>query len=235
MRWIAWHPWSGCSPVSPGCLNCFAVPTDGRLSLNGEPLDDLVHQTVRGPVWNGKLRLNEKIIGLPSATRSASCFQVCPHGDPFHENAPDEWVDRIFAEMEACPRHRFIVMTKRAPRMEAYTVKRYAGRSAPPHIDFGVSMERQREADERIAALMKVPSHNRFAVFFSVLGPIDILAVPGVTEKQLASLRYAQIADGPLTVSASPEWAKKVEDDLNSLGVPVTRHVLQQSVAARGF
>lgn len=56
---VAWHPWSGCSPISPSCTNCYAVPRE-----KGE----LVDLTERGFVFNGKLRFNEKELLLSVLT-----------------------------------------------------------------------------------------------------------------------------------------------------------------------
>jgi protein gp37 len=45
---------------------------------------------------------------------------VCAHGDLFHEDVPDEWIDRVFAVMALAPQHTFQVLTKRAERMAKY-------------------------------------------------------------------------------------------------------------------
>lgn len=41
-------------------------------------------------------------------------------GDLFHEDVPDEWIDRVFAVMALAPQHTFQVLTKRSARMRAY-------------------------------------------------------------------------------------------------------------------
>ncbi len=123
MKHLAWHPWSGCSPVSPSCLNCYAVPASG----------DLVHQTARGPIFNGRLTFNEALIDLPRQTEDRAEFQVCPHGDTFHENAPDAWLDSLFDVMESEDRHVFGVNTKRGDRMLTYLTARYGSGKAPGH------------------------------------------------------------------------------------------------------
>jgi protein gp37 len=40
--------------------------------------------------------------------------------DLFHEKAPDEWLDKIFAVMAQCPQHTFQILTKRPARMKEY-------------------------------------------------------------------------------------------------------------------
>jgi len=41
----------------------------------------------------------------------------CPEGDPFHKNLTNQEIYQMFAVMQACPTHRFLVLTKRAPRL----------------------------------------------------------------------------------------------------------------------
>jgi hypothetical protein len=45
-------------------------------------------------------------------------------GDLFHEDCPDEWIDKVFAVMALAPQHTFQVLTKRAERMRAYSQRR---------------------------------------------------------------------------------------------------------------
>ncbi|OFW05670.1 MAG: hypothetical protein A3H96_11460 [Acidobacteria bacterium RIFCSPLOWO2_02_FULL_67_36] len=40
--------------------------------------------------------------------------------DLFHEDVPDEFIDRVFAVMALCPQHVFQILTKRVGRMRAY-------------------------------------------------------------------------------------------------------------------
>ena len=43
--------------------------------------------------------------------------------DLFHEDVPDEFIDRVFAVMALSPQHTFQVLTKRPERMRAYLTK----------------------------------------------------------------------------------------------------------------
>jgi protein gp37 len=225
MKQLAWHPWSGCSPVSPSCLNCYAVPASG----------DLVHQTARGPIFNGKLKFNEAQISVPADTPAPACFVVCPHGDTFHENAPDAWLDRVFDVMEREDRHIFSINTKRGDRMLGYLTARYDRGRAPAHIDFGIGAERQKEANERVAALMSAPVTIRHITFFALQGPIDVHAIPGVDAAELKTVHRVHVGDGWLTASANPAWSRKVIEDFRDLGVRVFEDVLLESAALRGF
>ncbi|MCC2097998.1 MAG: phage Gp37/Gp68 family protein, partial [Hyphomicrobiales bacterium] len=119
--------------------------------------------------------------------------------DLFHENVPDEWIDRIFAVMALSPQHTFQVLTKRAKRMRKYLnrpdhaeqIDRAMDDVAPahwhrrelqdfanandvlPNVWLGVSAERQKEADERVPDLLATPAAVRFVSAEPLLGPID--------------------------------------------------------------
>ncbi|RMA42155.1 DUF5131 family protein [Rhodophyticola porphyridii] len=41
-------------------------------------------------------------------------------GDLFHEDAPNDWIDRVFAVMAMASHHTFQVLTKRSARMRDY-------------------------------------------------------------------------------------------------------------------
>lgn len=225
MKQLPWHPWSGCSPISPTCLNCYAVPESG----------DLVQQTRRGPVWNGTLRFNEDQIALPARTARPSYFQVCPHGDVFHENAPDDWIDRVFDEMKRERGHFYAVLTKRGDRMLKYLRERYNElRQVPAHIAIGVSVERQLEANQRIPALVNAPAQSKYLTVFAPLGPIDFNAIPGVSKRNLRTIKQAMIGSGWLT-APNPQVEEECARALRALGIVVTVSSLSEDVARRGF
>ncbi|TXN64473.1 phage Gp37/Gp68 family protein [Methylobacterium sp. WL6] len=115
-----WNPITGCSVVSPGCTNCYAMRLAGTRLRHHPSRAGLTLDSKAGPVWNGEVRLNEAWLTQPLLwTRPRRIF-VCAHGDLFHENVPDAWIDRVFAVMALCPQHTFQVLTKRSARMQAY-------------------------------------------------------------------------------------------------------------------
>ena len=70
--------------------------------------------------FTGEVRFNERWLTQPLKWRKPRMIFVCAHGDLFHENVPDEWIDRVFAVMVLCPQHTFQVLTKRPERARAY-------------------------------------------------------------------------------------------------------------------
>lgn len=50
-----WNPIRGCSVVSPGCKNCYAMKQAHRFSAAGGAYEGLTQLTKNGPVWTGKV------------------------------------------------------------------------------------------------------------------------------------------------------------------------------------
>lgn len=115
-----WNPITGCSVVSPGCTNCYAMRLAGTRLRNHPTRKGLTIDSKAGPVWNGEVRLNRSSLSQPLRWKAPRMIFVCAHGDLFHESVPDEWIDRVFAIMALCPQHTFQVLTKRAARMREY-------------------------------------------------------------------------------------------------------------------
>jgi protein gp37 len=98
-----------------------------RLDRMGQPLyAGLTKQTKGGAVWTGDMRrAHESVLMAPLKRKKPTTYFVNSMSDLFHENVPDEWIDRIFAVMALCPHHTFQVLTKRPARMYAYMVERW--------------------------------------------------------------------------------------------------------------
>lgn len=127
-----WNPITGCSVVSPGCANCYAMELAGT-RLRDHPSRAGLTKLANGrPTWTGAVRFNQDWLDQPLRWRRPRMIFVCAHGDLFHENVPDEWIDKVFAVMALAPQHTFQVLTKRAERMRRYM----ADRATPDRIWF---------------------------------------------------------------------------------------------------
>lgn len=119
----SWNPIVGCSVVSPGCTNCYAMKMAARIERMqpGSHYAGTFQPSKAGPVWTGKVALApEHILTQPLRWRRPRRIFVNSMGDLFHESVPDEWIDRVFAVMALTPQHTFQVLTKRSARMRAY-------------------------------------------------------------------------------------------------------------------
>ena len=197
-----WNPVTGCSLASPGCTNCYAMKLAGGRLRHVPSRAGLTQASKAGPVWTGEVRFNEDALAQPLRWRRPRRVFVCAHGDLFHENVPDEWIDRVFAVMALAPQHTFQVLTKRAARMRGY----FAGHPAVriwrqtrdfnlpgrgeiltmdgrakflplPNVWLGVSVEDQARADERVPDLLATPAAVRFLSCEPLLGAVNLNAV----------------------------------------------------------
>jgi len=126
-----WNPIVGCSVLSPGCTNCYAMGMAARIEAMNAALrpghGEATHyagttRKVNGKaVWTGKLALaGDDVLLAPLKRKKPTTYFVNSMGDLFHEDCPDAWIDRVFAVMALCPHHTFQVLTKRAARMWEY-------------------------------------------------------------------------------------------------------------------
>lgn len=147
-----WNPITGCSVVSPGCTNCYAMKLAGTRLRHHPSRAGLTVDSKAGPVWNGQVRLNEDWLTQPLQWKRPRRIFVCAHGDLFHESVPDEWIDRVFAVMALAPQHTFQVLTKRAARMRAYMAERWQPAPARRLEGFGlppIDLPAEREGEDR--------------------------------------------------------------------------------------
>ncbi len=196
-----WNIITGCSVVSAGCKNCYAMKLAGTRLRDHPSRKGLTTDTSAGPVWTGEVRFNQQWLDQPLRWKRPRMIFVCAHGDLFHESVPDEWIDRVFAVMALCPQHTMQCLTKRPGRMRAYMsdpdtpgrVARASDRLAVAHdiaamcgpSDFewplrnfwaGTSVENQEAADERIPLLLQTPAAVRWVSVEPLLGAVELSA-----------------------------------------------------------
>jgi protein gp37 len=101
-----WNPTRGCSIVSPGCVNCYAMKQAHRFSGPSGTYEGLTKLTSAGPQWTGKVVTVEDKLLEPLSWRTPSRVFVDSMSDLFHKDVPDAYIVRAFAVMALAPRHR---------------------------------------------------------------------------------------------------------------------------------
>lgn len=184
-----WH----CEKISDGCKNCYSATLNSRFGT-GVPyaadkadlvkmyLDDRVISSMlnfvpKGPFKNGRKR------------PAVFPFDMT---DLFGHWVPDEWIDTMMAIFAIRADVDWLVLTKRAERMQAYQdaspyvrieaqIERLVGANAGkvdvsrlpfPNIWFGVSAENHEMAARRIPLLAATPAAVRFVSAEPLIGPI---------------------------------------------------------------
>jgi len=230
-----WTPIKGCTRKSPGCVNCYAEIMAARFSKPGqwgEGLSTIV-QTNEGKDhrWTGLVRLDDNELLKPLHWTKPRNIFVCSTSDLFHEDVTEEDIDLVFAVMERARQHTYMVLTKRAERMRDYITARTrlpdniaafydlptdgSAKLYQPfsNVWFGVSVEDQTRADERIEALRETPALVRFISFEPLLGAITA---------NLTGIHWAIVGgeSGPGSRPMHPDWARSLRDQCASANVP---------------
>ena len=240
-----WNPIVGCTIVSPGCTNCYAMRMAARLNrmLPSSHYEGLTQSVNGKPVWTGKVALApDHIFKAPLYWRKPTRVFVNSMSDLFHEDVPDEWVDDVFAMMISQKRHQFQVLTKRPLRMREYVTRIYDALSidspfSPPgNIWLGASVEDQARADERIPLLLDTPAAVRFISAEPLLGPVDVTQYLHDSDCSILSHEVCTCCDprepcldwviaggesGPGKRPVDPAWLRSIRDQCRAAGVPV--------------
>lgn len=179
----SWNPISGCTPISPGCANCWAKA---------------MHERFHGKGSFGKVTLHPDRLEQPLHWRKPQIVftDMC---DPFHLDVPDDFLDRMMAVIALCPQHRFLLLTKRAYQMRGYMaglegsdMMRLGSALASmdvgrlfdllnyrwplPNLWLGVTAENQEQADKRISYLLATPAAHRWLSVEPLLMHVDLPA-----------------------------------------------------------
>jgi protein gp37 len=114
-----WNPITGCSVVSPGCTNCYAMRLAGTRMKHHPSRAGLTRETKAGPVWTGEVRVNWEWLDQPLRWSRPRMIFVCAHGDLFHESVDWETIAQIYGVGIAAHHlrgHILQVLTKRHER-----------------------------------------------------------------------------------------------------------------------
>lgn len=231
-----WNPIVGCSKVSEGCDNCYAVGVVHRgMSEHHRGL------TVRpegGPTdWNGEIhRAPDSIFLKPLHwTRPRRVF-VNSLSDLFHPQVDDLTIARIVAVMSLAPQHTFQVLTKRPKAMAAvlssdefWAKVALERRHVAPtrslldehallirplrNVWWGVSIESNRYAF-RANYLRDTPAAVRWVSAEPLVGPLDQLDLTGIDWV---------VAGGESGAGArpmEPQWARDLRDRCTATATP---------------
>jgi protein gp37 len=196
---VTWNPVTGCSKVSPGCLNCYAERMARRLQAMGQPnyRDGFA------------VRTHEHMLEVPlSWTRSRMVF-VNSMGDLFHEEVAIDFIKRVFETMERTPWHTYQLLTKRAERLaEVAPLLPW-----PDNVWMGVTVE-DNERLGRVDQLRNVASAVRFLSIEPLLGPLPDLDLDRIDWVIVGG------ESGPRARPMRQEWVCSIRDACIDRSVP---------------
>lgn len=172
-----WNPLIGCTKISKGCENCFAIRTAWIRQHNPkmkEKYEGTVVKTKNGSLnWTGKINMHNLSFAKPLKQKKPTTYFVNSMSDLFHESVPFEFIKEVYEIIAKCQRHTFQILTKRPEIAESF-YKEYPQFAYMRNCWLGTSVENQTTAYERIPALIRIPTEIRFLSCEPLLGPLNI-------------------------------------------------------------
>lgn len=163
-----WNPIVGCNMVSRACDLCYAQKQAYRiehvLSKSGKRAvppnyQGVTRMTAHGPRWTGKLTFSASKLNEVSPGQKGKRIFVGSMTDIFHDHVNVAWLDALFARMNECSNHTFMLLTKRPQRM-LQLAHRFRW---TPNIWAGCTVEdTSPEVLSRVELLRMVPAGVRF-------------------------------------------------------------------------
>ncbi len=232
-----WNPVTGCTPISPGCANCYAKRMSKRLAgRGGYPADDPFRVT---------LHMDKQ--DEPLKWKKPRRVFVCSMGDLFHKDVPTKFIIDCLSIMAEGYQHTFMLLTKRPKRMMEIlshstvacdtwlqTSRGVNAEPAPwplPNVWIGVTAENQEQANKRIPILLQTPAVVRFVSVEPMLGPVSFRWAlwepmkPNSINNQYDGLRRLDWIicggeTGPGARPMHPDWVRSLRDQCQEAGVP---------------
>jgi len=142
---------------------------------------------------------------------------VCSMGDLFHKDVPFDFIEEVWSTMCLADHHIYIILTKRPERM-LEVAKRFCWTEVP-HVWFGVSVEDQPTADERIGELLKVPAAVRVVSIEPMLNRVTYSYLDADRDAPIGWLITGS-ETGPGARPAQIDWFRQLRDECEMFSVP---------------
>jgi protein gp37 len=197
-----WNPVAGCTVISPGCTNCYAMRMAARLEAMGvSKYAGLTRRSGARAVWTGKIRLDRNALQVPLNWKKPRMVFVNSMSDLFHEQVPLPFIEDVWNTMRLAERHTFQILTKRPDRMAE------ASQRLPllPNVWLGTSVEDSKHI-HRLDELRRVRAKVRFVSFEPLLS--------SVAEASLEGVHWAIVGgeSGPRARPMRREWVNEIRD-----------------------
>jgi protein gp37 len=200
-----WNFIGGCTKVSEGCMNCYAINMSNRLASIGIDLyKGVVSKKKSGLEWSGKINIASskkkvnikkyfELLHKPFTWKQPSIIFVESMGDLFHESVPFEFIKEVIDVIRFCPQHKFIICTKRTARMKKF-FNDYLPKQQmlyyhnPNGIGFAKNFYRNYQIPQNLCLLITVENIDKTKHVDLVLSKriIDLLSINGVACRGLS-------------------------------------------------
>jgi protein gp37 len=173
-----WNPVAGCSIVSAGCTNCYAMQMAKRLeAMQVEKYKGLTRRSGKRTIWNGVVREDRTALTIPYSWKKPKKIFVNSMSDLFHDGVSDEFILAVWKVMRETPQHNYQILTKRPERMANIILSRIG--TVLPNVWLGTSIENA-DVSMRANDLRSVPAAIRFISFEPLIGSIGSIDLSGI-------------------------------------------------------
>ena len=196
-----WNPVAGCTVLSPGCTNCYAMRMAARLeAMSVAKYSGLTRKSGGRSVWTGKITLDDTSLDAPRSWSKPRRIFVNSMSDLFHELVPIEFIARTWRVMAETPQHTYQILTKRPDRMAEVA----ASLPLLRNVWLGTSVE-DANFFYRINHLRRIPAAVRFISFEPLIG--------SVAGADLHGIHWAIVGgeSGPRARPMLEQWVVEVE------------------------
>jgi protein gp37 len=203
-----WNPVAGCTVLTAGCTNCYAMRMAARLASMGTPkYQGLTRKSGERYVWTGAVSLDDAAIDAPRAWRKSKLIFVNSMSDLFQEAVPAEFIYRVWATMAATPHHTYQILTKRPERMAALS----AALPLLKNVWLGTSVENA-DVLGRLDDLRATRSVVRFVSFEPLIG--------SVADADLTDIHWAIVGgeSGPRARPIREDWIDEIYERCDDAG-----------------
>lgn len=173
-----WNPVAGCSVMSSGCTNCYAMQMARRLEAMGvSKYKGLTRKSGSRTVWKGNVHEDHASLEIPIRWRKPRKVFVNSMSDLFHPSVSSDFIAKVWAVMEQTQRHSYQILTKRPDRMAELSASGLLANL--PNVWLGTSVEDEHVV-HRIDELREVPAAIRFISFEPLIGPVGPVDLSGI-------------------------------------------------------
>lgn len=198
-----WNPVAGCTIMSAGCTNCYAMRMAARLEAMGvDKYRNLTRKSGGRAKWTGNLYLDDNALSIPETWRKPRNVFVNSMSDLFHPDVPAAFIQKVWHTMQNTPRHTYQILTKRPDRMADILSNGFPILS---NVWLGTSVEDGRVL-HRLDELREVPAAVRFVSFEPLIG--------SVADGRLDKIQWAIVGgeSGPGARPMDPFWIDEIFD-----------------------
>lgn len=194
-----WNPITGCTPISSGCQNCYALRLAKRLKAMGN----------KSYINGFNLTLHHELLIRPLSWKKPKFIFVNSMSDMFHKDVPFEFIQDIFSVIKEANWHIFQILTKRSDNLKNLAHKL----EWPKNVWMGVTVE-SKEYMDRINDLLDTPAAIKFLSLEPLLSDMPNINLKGVDWVIVGG------ESGPKARPMLKEWVIDIKNQCDNHNIP---------------